>query len=283
MLRIIFTLGCFIFLTTFAFAQSAWTQPKGGGFAQLGLTSIPKYSSIYTQDGESFNTSREISDKTIQLYGEYGIRDKTTIILAVPLKIVQAGDSSDVADLPISIQDGTLFGFGNIEIGVRQKLYSGKFELSVQVKGELGTGSFDQPTGLRTGFDTWGLQSLISIGTGIDDGYVFGYVGGGFRTGSYSSYFKTGLEGGYTFFDRVTLAVFLDVLTSFKDGNRFDPIQNIETGLYLNDQQYVAYGFKVLGQITDLIGVSAAFGGAASGNLVPRSPSLNLGVYAKWE
>ena len=262
-------------------AQSPWTQSKGSFFTQLSYSVIPKYNSIYVKDGDAFNTARFIKDKTIQLYGEYGITENTTILANLPLKILNAGDTSDVSDLPITIENGSLSGIGNIKLGARQKLLSGPVELAAQFDIGFPTISSDEMTGLVTGFDSWSFVPRINIGRGIDAGYVMANLGTTIRTSGLSSDFIWGLEGGYKFLDLFYLMVFLDGRHSFNNGDVIPSNVNQQTGLYLNNQEYLAFGIKTLIEIKNGFGITGAFGGAASGNLVARSPSLNIGVFYK--
>jgi hypothetical protein len=69
-----------------------------------------------------------------------------------------------------------------------------------------------------------------------------------------------------------------------RNGSRTDPLNNLLTGLYVNNQEHVAWGIKTYGNIfSDRWGVSAALFGAFSGNYVAKSPSINLGVYHRFD
>lgn len=60
------------------------------------------------------------------------------------------------------------------------------------------------------------------------------------------------------------------------------PQSNLETGLFVNDQEYVAYGFKLRIDATQSFGVQLTAYGASSGNNVPKQPLTGIGVYATW-
>ena len=134
---------------------------------------------------------------------------------------------------------------------------------------------------VQEGYDAFTFQPRVSIGKGWERAYLFGYGGFGLRTDDFSSFWRLGVEGGYRFFDRLTLAAFSDVLQSFEDGDVELPTTNLETGLYVNDQEWASLGLKALFDITQSFGVQATVHGALSGNNVPRAPLVGLGVYLK--
>lgn len=67
-----------LFLTTlflYGKTQSPWVSSENGYYFQFAYNTIPEYNSLFNGKKEAFQTSRYIQDKTIQLYGEYGITD----------------------------------------------------------------------------------------------------------------------------------------------------------------------------------------------------------------
>ena len=51
--------------------------------------------------------------------------------------------------------------------------------------------------------------------------------------------------------------------------------------MYVNDQEYTAYGIKIIGEISPEFGIIAGFGGAFSGNNVAKQAAINIGLYYK--
>jgi len=41
------------------------------------------------------------------------------------------------------------------------------------------------------------------------------------------------------------IAGVINLLQSFQNGSRQDPINNLRTGLYVNDQEFIAWGLKI--------------------------------------
>jgi len=77
-MRLYFTL-LLLSLTFKSYAQDPWPSGKGKGYAQLLYTTIPTYSDLFTGNGTTTTTERELSDKTISAFANYGISDKLTI------------------------------------------------------------------------------------------------------------------------------------------------------------------------------------------------------------
>jgi len=263
-------------------AQSPWTQEKGGGFGQLSFMAIPTYNTFFAKDLKDMSrtSDREYMELSVQAYAEYGILDKTTIILDAPIKILSAGES-DIDTLLNEV--GTLVGPGNIRLAVRQSILSDGVQLAGQLLAELPTGRYDDATGLRTGYDAFTILPGLSVGGGLGKGYIYGYGGIGFRTNKYSTYWNAGIEGGYNPFEPFWAMLFFDVIQSFEDGNRADPISNRLSGFYVNDQAWASLGLKLLYNINDNIGLTLSTTLAAfAANEVPQSPSVAIGVFTEW-
>ena len=92
MSRLGITLCVALVLCTPALARSPWTRAEGEGFVQLATYGIGPYDSLYQRSGDSFRTSREITERTIEAYGEYGITDRWTLVGVVPYRTPETGD-----------------------------------------------------------------------------------------------------------------------------------------------------------------------------------------------
>ena len=261
--------------------QSPWTREAGHGFAQLSTYAV-QYDKLYTSGSGDFRTSREITDVTVEAYGEFGLTDDLTLIGRVPYKLLDAGDAVANPSLPSTIRDASLTRFGNLAVALRQRWLDDDFTLSGQLEVELPTGDFDQSSGLRTGYDAFTFAPLVSIGRGFGRAYAFGYGGFGFRTGDYSNTWRLGGEAGYRVLEPLLVAGFVDVVQSFEDGDVRLPTTNLETGLYVNDQEWVAFGVKGLLQLGEGIGLQATVQGAFDANNVPKAPLFGLGFTFEW-
>ena len=84
-----------LFVSIQLFSQSPWTKKKNEGYVQLNFTSIASYNKVF--GNPEYDTQREITDNTLQFYGEFGITNTITLFANVPLKMLKYAD----AKLPV--------------------------------------------------------------------------------------------------------------------------------------------------------------------------------------
>ncbi len=272
----------FLFLcsSSILFSQSPWTKKKGEFYTQFSFSTISNYDEIFA-DPDYF-THRKITDNTFQLYGEYGLSDKITIIINAPFKNIKTGDLTNKTGFdPLITSAETINAFGNIELGVKHNFYHKKCLLTGQLNIEFNTNTYDDPSGIRTGYDAFTFTPLINFGRGYKKSYLQAFTGFNIRTNNYSSNFRIGGEGGYKIIDKIWLIAFLDFVISLNNGDFEVPIQNALTALYINNQEYTAFGLKAIGEITPKFGLITGFGGAFTGNNVAKEVAINLGLYYK--
>ncbi len=270
----------FLFCPTTLFSQSPWTKKKGEFYTQLSYSSIPNYDEVF--GNPDYNTQREITDNTYQIFVEYGVSDKTTLIINAPFKNIKTGNLTNKTGIKSSsTTTETVNDFGNIELGIKHNLYNKKWLLTGQFNIEFNTSEYHETSGIRTGYDAFTFTPLINFGRGYNKTYFQAFTGFNIRTNSYSSNFRIGGEGGYKIIDKIWLIAFLDFVISLNNGDFDTPFQNTLTALYVNDQEYTAFGLKTIGEITPDFGIIAGFGGAFSGNNVAKEAAINLGLYYK--
>ena len=271
-----------LFLTINIFGQSPWTKKKGEFYTQLSFSTIANYNTLFGTPEKVLNG--KITDNTIQFYTEYGLTDKTTLIVNLPLKLISHKDISlvCVGFAPCGTIENDKTGLGNIELGIKHNFYNKKWLVSGQVNIEANTGVYDSNSGIRTGYDSWTITPLLTVGRGYNNWYLQGFTGVNIRTNNYSSNFKVGGEIGYKPVQKIWVIANLDITQSFNNGNIFLPTANLSTGLYINDQEYASFGLKAIGEITKNFGLTAGIGGAFSGNNVAKQGAFNFGVYHKF-
>ena len=262
-----------------AYAQSPWTQKEGQAYTQLSFTSIANYSSLFGDP--EYNTEREISDNTVQFFGEYGLTDRVSLFIGVPLKLIETSRQVDNTVAPIT-DSGVERNFGNIDFGLKYNFSSQTWVLSGSLEVEANTSTFDSSTGIRTGYDAWTVTPMFLIGRGFGKTFIQGFMGANLRSNDYSSNFRLGGEVGRKVFNKIWLIGFLDISTSLKNGKVDLPPENTLTGLYVNDQEFGAFGLKVIGEFTDYSGLTLGFGGAFFGNNVAKKGALSIGFYQKF-
>ncbi len=265
--------------TISSFSQSAWTQKKGEAYLQVSYSTIANYSSIF--GNPDYASERKISDNTLQFYGEYGTSDKTTLVLGIPFKILEAGSLVTPTANPVTAKRSKN-ALGNIMIGIKHRLPVKDWIVSGQLTIEAATGSFENESGLRTGYDTYSLAPTLNIGKSFKGFYAQGYAGFDLRFSGYSSNFKLGAEIGARPTRPLLLIGYLNALISLRNGDIIVPQNNMLTALYVNDQEFVAFGIKVIGEISSNFGLLAGYAGALSGNNVPKKEVLSFGIYQKF-
>lgn len=264
-----------ILLLLFSFnllAQSPWVKEKGKSYLQLSYTSIANYDKLFAKTEKEL--PNKVSDNTIQFYGEYGLTDKTTLLVNLPFKMTTLNTA-----ISGSVNNNSL---GNIQIGVKHNFSNNKWLLTGQLNIEANTSSYKANSGLRTGYDAWSFTPLFIAGRGFDRWYIQAFTGFDIRTNKYSSNYKLGGEVGYKTLDWLWIAGFLDGVASLNNGDIALPSENLATGLYVNNQGYAGFGLKFIGEINNNFGANIALGGAFTGNNVAKAPAISFGVYHKF-
>jgi hypothetical protein len=264
-----------------AFSQSPWTQKKGKFYTQVSFTTIPNYDTLFGDP--DYSNFGEYSDNTIQFFGEYGLSDKTSLVVNLPLKLISINNFEDPRiDCFNCGKDFNNTSLGNIEIGLKHNFYKKDWLLSGQFSIEANTSSYDAVSGIRTGYDAWSFTPLLLAGKGFGKSYIQTFIGANIRTNDYSSNFKIGGEYGRKVGKKIWIIGFLDIVKSLENGDIVLPATNQYTGLYVNDQEYGSFGFKGIYEINNKIGVNTGFGGAFFGNNVAKQAALTFGVYHKF-
>jgi hypothetical protein len=262
------------------FAQSPWLHEKKTLLTQISFNIIPEYNQLYLNSGETYTTERNLKDNTLQAWLEYGLSDYTAFQVILPLKFLTAGSLVENDFQTPQTRAGSLQAFGNFSLIWKQKLVQQTWIVTSHLLVEFPTADYQGESGLRSGYDAWALFAALSTGRGFGRTYIYAHLGVGTRTNEYSSFFTGGVEAGYQVSRSISVAGVINILQSLQNGTRQDPLNNLLTGLYVNDQEFIAWGLKVFGPIIpDKFGYSAALFGAVGGNFVAKSPSLNLGLY----
>ncbi|MCT4700239.1 hypothetical protein [Tenacibaculum haliotis] len=251
-------------------AQSPWTKNKNETYVQLSFTSIANYDKLH--GNPEVNLTNKVSDNTLQLYTEYGISDNTTLVLNFPFKLTSSNATSSPSNNSL----------GNVQFGIKHNFSNKKWLLTGQLNVEANTGNYDEITGLRTGYDAWSFTPLFIAGRGFNNWYIQAFTGFDIRTNDYSSNYKLGGEIGYKTLNWLWIAGFLDGVASLKNGDIALPSQNLNTGLYVNNQSYAGFGLKFIAEINASFGANIALGGAFSGRNVAKVPAISFGLYQKF-
>lgn len=259
--------------------QSAWNLEEDTWYTHFNYTRIGPYSELFINGDETAITPREIEDNTFQLYAEYGLNNKTSLSVSLPMKLIKTG--SQTTEAAPEIEANNIASLGNIGFGVKRNLINKNFLLSTGVIVEANNGVYDDASGIRTGYDAWTFTPGVYFGKSYTNLFLQANIGVGFRTNNYSDFFRGGAEVGYKFLNCIWAIFYLDYKKSFYNGTIDLPENNISTALYVDNKEYAGYGLKAIYELTPKLGLTAGFGGAFSANAEARKAAINLGLFMK--
>ena len=265
-------------------AQSPWARPRSGAYAQLSWNFIPTYTTLFGVNGEDLNLEREVTERSLQFYAEYGLSKKTTLIVSAPLVMNQRGAPNPNGTSVVDRDAGQITGPGNTTLALKHQFLQGKLALSGTFRMDFPVArkNFQTTTGLTTGYNALTLLPSAQVGMGLGKVYWFAYGGYGYRSNEYSHFLNFGAELGLRL-GKVWLAGFSETIYPLENGARQLPEQSVLTGLYVNDQGWISLGLKAIWEIKPSFGINFSGAGAAWAQNVPKSPGVSLGAYFKWD
>ena len=110
-----------------------WTLDRGGYYARAELawlSSDSQFDALGEEVEEPFGG--KFQDRTLQFAAEYGVRDRLTLDLGLPLRFLSREDDLGA--------DDTNQGFGDARFGLRYRALRSPAVVSVQVDGQVPTG-----------------------------------------------------------------------------------------------------------------------------------------------
>jgi hypothetical protein len=278
---VIITIATIILLiNSCALAQQAWTQKKGEGYFQIGASSF-NYSSAADDDFKSFDLARPITEIIISLYAEYGITNKLTGTVIVPFHFVSSGELNSKW-LGFAPEEGNLTTFGNLNLALTYRIYAKKdFVLSSKLASSINTSNYDVATGLRTGYDAFGISPTILAGIGTDVFFSSAETGINILTGGYLSrfIFKAQIGKELTKNKRLIGIFVISTNTALGNASNEDNLNlnrtSAFTALYQNEQTYYAGIVKFGYKLSDYWGLWLSIGGGYAKN-IGRNPVYSL-------
>ena len=239
---------CLLGLIQINYAQSGWTRPQGTYYlqAQAGFFSSNDY---YGTAGDHFPSDNSFQAFQINLYGEYGIHNRLTVLLQTPLQINSFSNTESV------------YGLGNIELGLKYRLLpnwplSFAVELDIPTDDGILFASAKEPNELGIieqinlpasdgEFNVW---STLAASQSSADGKTFGsvYTRFNFRTEDFSNQWQSGFELGRNLHERLL------VIAKVRVQGRFSDMPS-STGsfLYGEGTTFTAAGLTGMYQIAD--------------------------------
>lgn len=268
-----------LFLTsTTLYAGGPWANGKGHGYAQVGI-SLNYYHSIFSANGKT-SLNRAVHDNTYQLYSEYGLTNKLSLIGFIPFKSLRTSEPP-IGNPQNLLPAGSLNAFGNISVAGKYTFFDKNVHLAGQLLVETNTHSLKNQIGLRTGYSAWALVPSFLAGASSNKFYGFLNAGYAFRSNGYSEEVRADIEVGYQPAKQLWIALVFNNKFSMKNGAVAEG--NVtQTAMYVNNQMYSAFGLKLAKGIGDKYGINVSAYGAFAGDLVAAAPTFNGGVFYKW-
>lgn len=278
-------------------AGGPWSKKKGEGYAQFAIYAIPSINRLSINAYRTKFLNRAIFDATGEFYAEYGLTKRLTLSASLPLKVVSAGQNVERVDsaqmgsgsigTPSKILDaGTLVDLGNIRLAGKYNFLSKKIHMAAHLMLSAPTAiqPYNPQTALRTAYPCWGFQPSLSIGYSKEKIYTYLETGMNFRTHGYSHQWVANFEFGWRVGKKAYLAFALDAFLCLPGGADIPgSTEEVQTGLYVNNQNFVALTFKAIVPISDYVGINLSLSGGLWANNVQQGPNIGLGVYYKWK
>jgi len=259
----------------------AWTQTRGHGFYKLEGRYI--HARRYFEPNGKIIDIPTLSDFAMSFYGEYGLRERFTVIAYVPFYKYLALNRQIGRDRGFVYFPGdSASGFADSDVGFRFGFkHNGATVWSARLMFGLPLGENEQKSGLLTGDGEFNQLLALELGHSFYPlpMYFSGEVGFNNRTKGFSDEFRYAAEVGYTFWNQITLMMKMVGVASLKNGK--DNIRGGMGGLYANNVSYLALGPSLFYQFNQRFGLTAGVDGATYGQNVLAAPSYSLGVYFK--
>lgn len=235
----------FIFFLTFhTQAQNGWTRKANGFYSQVTTTTFSS-DQYYTLNNDLSTAGNTFNSKGLLLFGEYGISNRLTAALDVPLVMLNNFNTTE-----------TVGGIGNVKLGLKYKLLK-NFPLSFQADVEIPTddglnfattkqaneiGIFEQ-INLPTSDGEFNFWTTLAASQSTSSGKTFAsiFASINFRTEGFSHQFQSGIEIGHLFFDKLYL------IGKFKiQENLSDELSSSGSFLYGEGTTFTSYNLTTM-------------------------------------
>ncbi len=222
-------------------AQQAWTRAKGSYYVQVG-GSFLQSNSLLNGTEDPILLNRDVSDVTIQGYGEYGLTSKLMISAQLPLKLLSVDNTVGQPNL----KDGSLTALSNVQAALTYNFYQKNgWVLSGKTGFSLPTAKFDEATGLRSGFDAFSFTPSLMAGLGRNKFFSSAELGYVLRSNNYSRRIAAAWQIGGFWGKKKQFIPILGIELMRSGKSDFDDSTSKSTGLYLNEQSYLSPNLKI--------------------------------------
>lgn len=271
----------------FAQFEGAFINHDGGGFVAV-EGGYQGYDHLHSKDSLfNGNLRRSVTDVSIRMYAHYSPIEKLSLFVCVPLKYSLTNEN--YTTLPTNFVDtlkaGELFNVGNVQAGVKYKFFHKKnWILAGSFLGEFKTSYFEESNGLKTGLEAFSFTPTLHIARTFNDAYYINMdLGATLRTDDHSGNARIYTEVGANFWkQQIWLRLGFDIRPSFRNGSYFVE-NNRQTGLYLNNQDYMAFVFRAEYNHHSGFGFYGGVNAYFNADNMPAFPYVNGGLFFRWK
>jgi hypothetical protein len=261
-------------------AQGLWGKKKQFFFRFS--SSIVSYDALLFHGNETHELSQPLTDLTYRLFVEYAVSERVSLNVVLPYKQYWVAQADSSGNAPY-LQPGYFDGPGNFEVGVRSKiLVKNNSSLIAYLQVQFPTVYKDYSRGLSTGYDVMSFTPGFIFAKSWPRflSYVASEVS--LRELQYSTTIRFQGEFAYEILPNFWCAGAADWVSSFKNGYLAPSILQLQTGSYVNDQEFVAFGLKAFYKIRPMAAVEASLMKVVWGHLIAKSPAFNVGLAWTW-
>ena len=271
-----------LIMITLGVSQQAWNKKTGSGYVQLGM-STHAYDRVYNNNGDERILPREISQRIISLYGEYGLTDDWMISFQLPYHQTEIGKYVDgYVGIEPAFLDDEISALGQINVAITKNVYqSGAIVMSGKLDFAFDTSDRHNDTGLQTGFASSIFTPSYLIGYGTEAYFASGEVGMMLFSEDIPNRVMINGQIGKEFFEDRSLIAILALNATFLT-EESDELKILSsdgryayTGLYMMHQSYMGWTGKLGYRMADHYYVWASMG-IGSGKNIGKAAVLNF-------
>jgi hypothetical protein len=278
--KALFMAICLLYLIP-AQGQNGWTRATKGFYAQASLSHFST-GNYYSSNSTLFVGGSTFQSSGLLLYGEYGISNRFTAVVDIPLLLLHRFTTTETA-----------VGTGSAKLGIKYGLIK-KIPLALQVDVEIPTNDgvtlvntkepnslgIKEQINLPTSDGEFNVWTTAAISKSSSSGKTFGSLYGAmnFRTESFSNQFQAGLEIGQLLFDKLYLIGKLKIQEKVVDGSS----SASASFLYGEGTTFTSYGITAMYKLDSKWKIVAAFSDY-TGVIIQRrniydGPTFSLGL-----
>ena len=267
-LRFTIVLIPLLFMSHIVNGGGGWPEEKGGYFAKFGQYGIySKYN--FGPGGEVLDLYSPVSYYATTVYGSYGITDKLTGIVNLPIYARATLHATDLNEKQV------VQSVGDTDIALKYNfLAKNGWVASAQLTAGLPLGKSGN---VQTGDGEFNQMIEVIASKGLNNGYYSFQAGFNNRTSGFVDEVRWGIEGGLKKGNFWGILRVLGVNPLRNQGN-----PQVETvGLFGNNVKYLAVSPEISYSVSEKWGFSVGAGFAAYGENILASPTFNAGIFIK--